>query len=322
MSNASRAGIAAMGALLAVGGFWAGKWRGDRPAAAPTKKVLFYRNPMDPSIRSEVPGERLHGDGLHSGLRGAGGPRSLRRGAGVPRPFARATAAAGCAERPGDPRFPDEGDSHGRARGRRRAAPATRPREVRRIRGAPLRGLHGQVRDQGRAPPLDLQPRSRRHPAGVSVGVARPGRAGTLRKPFGRPRGARSSRGGAATPSLLGHSSRRHRAPRGHGARYSALSTYTPSTAATSSRRTPSTGCGSRRPTRSTTSRTSLACGSWPTSTSPTSRRSGRGWGPGSRFPICRAGAGTGRSPTSPRLSKRGRAPSRSGSRWTTRAAS
>jgi Cu(I)/Ag(I) efflux system membrane fusion protein len=55
MSNASRAGIAALGVLLAVGGFWAGKWRVDRPAAAPTKRVLFYRNPMDPSIRSEVP---------------------------------------------------------------------------------------------------------------------------------------------------------------------------------------------------------------------------------------------------------------------------
>lgn len=55
MSNASRIGIAAMGMILAVGGFWAGKWRADRPAATPTKKVLFYRNPMDPSIRSEVP---------------------------------------------------------------------------------------------------------------------------------------------------------------------------------------------------------------------------------------------------------------------------
>jgi multidrug efflux pump subunit AcrA (membrane-fusion protein) len=55
MSNASRIGIAAMGALLAAGGFWAGRWRAERPATAPTKKVLFYRNPMDPSIRSEVP---------------------------------------------------------------------------------------------------------------------------------------------------------------------------------------------------------------------------------------------------------------------------
>jgi len=55
MSNASRLGIAAMGVLLAAGGFWAGRWRADHPAPAPTRKILFYRNPMDPTIRSEVP---------------------------------------------------------------------------------------------------------------------------------------------------------------------------------------------------------------------------------------------------------------------------
>ena len=61
-------------------------------------------------------------------------------------------------------------DPHGRTRGGRRAPAPPRPHEVRRLRGAPLRRLHRQARQAGRATPVHLQPGARRDPAGVPPG--------------------------------------------------------------------------------------------------------------------------------------------------------
>ena len=61
MTNASRFGIVVIGVLLVVGGFWAGTWRAERSAPAHDattpggRRILYYRNPMDPSIRSGTP---------------------------------------------------------------------------------------------------------------------------------------------------------------------------------------------------------------------------------------------------------------------------
>src|SRR5512143_396114 len=93
MKNVSRFGIAAGAVLLVAAGFWAGTWRAerlapaqedralyhcpmhpqvvsDKPGVCPIcsmklvkreaagpdgRRILYYRNPMDPSIRSETP---------------------------------------------------------------------------------------------------------------------------------------------------------------------------------------------------------------------------------------------------------------------------
>jgi RND family efflux transporter MFP subunit len=65
MRNVRRVGITAAAALLVAAGFWAGTWRAQRlappkgvksEATRPAgRRILYYRNPMDPSIRSETP---------------------------------------------------------------------------------------------------------------------------------------------------------------------------------------------------------------------------------------------------------------------------
>jgi len=54
MTNPSRAGLVAIGMLLAAGGFWAGSSRSQKNSRI-SPRILYYRNPMDPSIRSDVP---------------------------------------------------------------------------------------------------------------------------------------------------------------------------------------------------------------------------------------------------------------------------
>ncbi|MFI5183843.1 MAG: efflux RND transporter periplasmic adaptor subunit [Vicinamibacteria bacterium] len=55
MSHSSRLGIVIGGLLLAASAFWVGRWHSPRPVPTPSAKVLYYRSPMDPSIRSQVP---------------------------------------------------------------------------------------------------------------------------------------------------------------------------------------------------------------------------------------------------------------------------
>ena len=167
----------------------------------------------------------------------------------------------------------DAGDpDRGPRRGRRAPAPP-HPHEVRGLRRAPLRRLHGQVREAGRAPALDLQPRAGGDPAGVPAGLPRAEAAGRERDPVAWPRAALDLLEAARQRLLLWdirpEDIERARADRQGPAHARPVRR---ASAATWSRRWPSTACGSPPPTRSSTSRTSRTSGCWPTSTSPTCR--------------------------------------------------
>ena len=164
---------------------------------------------MHPTTVSDKPGECRIARWTSSrsrhepeGEAGSAAPRGRRAAPRSPsRPSARrcwACAARRCARcassRP-------SARSAGSTVDERRLAP--RPHEVRGLRRAPLRGLHRQVRAEGRPPALDLQPRAGRDAAGVPAGAARAEAARRRARSRRSPRAARTCSRRRASGSAL-----------------------------------------------------------------------------------------------------------------------
>ena len=179
--------------------------------------------------------------------------------------------SSGCAASP-CARLPlQRHDPHGRPGRRGRAPPPPRPHQVRGLRRAPARGLHGQVRAPRRAAALALQPRAGGHAAGVPARLSRP-EAARRRAPL-----PSVARGGVdlleaarQRPAVVGHPAGRHRAAGAHGRGAPHPRPLLAGERVRDREDGAITACGSRPRTRSSTSPTSATCGCWPTSTRPT----------------------------------------------------
>ena len=136
-----------------------------------------------------------------------------------------------------------EGAAHGGPRDAGRAAPVALPHEVRGLRRAPLRRLHGHAREEGRSAAVDLQPGSGRHPAGVPAGAARAEAARVRARSPRWPRAARACSRRRASGSACGTSAPRTSPSSSAPARSAARSISTPTSRASSSRRTSCRAC-------------------------------------------------------------------------------
>ncbi len=187
-----------------------------------------------------------------------------------------------------------------------------------------LRRLHRQVREARRAAALDLQPGAGGDAAGVPARLQRAAADGGERHPLASPRAALDLLEAARQRLLLWDIRAEDiEALESAGKVGAHARPALRGRPATWSRRWPSTACGSRPPTRSSTSPTSRTSGSWPTSTSPTCRSVRVGMrGELTRALPARPELARPASRTSTRPSRRRRAPSRSGSSCRTRASS
>ena len=272
------------------------------PPPTGERKVLYYRSPMDPKVRSDRPPKDSMGMDFvpvyEDELKGEG---------------------AGVAGRAMVTLTPERRQFLGVQTAEVREAPLGRTvRTVGRlavderrvhhvhvkydgVRRAARRRLHRQAGPEGRSPAGHLQPRARRHPAGVPARLARAEAARRKRHPLGGPGRHRPAPGGAPRLLLWDIRRRGHRGARATGEvrrtldLHADLGGYVLMKGVVMGQRvTP-------QPTRSSTSPTSRTSGSWPTSTSPTCPRSARAWWARSAVPTCPGGPGRGGSPGSRR---------------------
>ncbi len=159
--------VCGMALVAASGGGQEGSAKRS-PAAGGEREILFYRNPMNPTISSPVPAKDEMGMDYVAGLCRRGGPGRRSGPDGQHQPGRRPEHER--SDRGRRAARPESGDPHCRLPRVRPGAHGHRDHEVLRLGREGLRQLRGRAREEGPTSLRNLLSRARSDRAGAAVG--------------------------------------------------------------------------------------------------------------------------------------------------------